>query len=194
MFIFFSTFFVIINLIGIFQLITLMKTLFEFLKNCIIIFFTLDENNIDDDKKEELKQKYNFFELFSEKSKNNEIDFNLMMITNFFGEILLKSRGFRVSLFLFMIINCIPLFLIINFNFDSYEKNFKYSGFKILYLLVCYIGLLIGIGSSSLLSQKILIDSFLKYKNYIINIKKMELEKEKEKEMEKNKKQKFEKI
>ena len=178
MIIFFSTFFVIINLIGIFQLITLMNTLSEFIKTCILTYFTLDENNLDDVKKAELVQKYNFYEIFLEKSKNNEIDFNLMMFTNIFGEMILNSTGFRFSSSISMFINCIPFFLIVNFNFDSYEENYKYNIYKIIYLIICYIFLFFGVGSSSLLSQKILIDSYLKYKNYKISLDKKKLKKE----------------
>ena len=189
----FSTFFVIINLIGIFQLTTLMKTLFDLILNCLDIFFTLNENNLDDEKKEEIKKKYNFYQIFWEKSTGNEIDFNLMIFTNFIGEIALKSKGFKCSSVIFLVVNVISLILLMNFDFDSYDENYKFSIAKIIYLVICYIALLIGVGSSSLLSQKMLIDSYLKYKNKKISIDRKKLkEKQQEEERKKKKEKKLE--
>ena len=69
-----------INLIGIFQLIPLMETLSGLFWYAFKNFLMLDDNNIDEEIQLELKQNYNFYELFWKKSKNKEINLNLLMI------------------------------------------------------------------------------------------------------------------
>ena len=73
-----------------------------------------------------------------------------MIFTNFIGEIALKSKGFKCSSVIFLVVNVISLILLMNFDFDSYDENYKFSISKIIYLVICYIALLIGVGSSSL--------------------------------------------
>ena len=185
----------IIHLIGIFILITLLKSLLDLLKasfNCYFFF---------DDKKCQFSgnSPFDFYNYYFNKSIDEEIDFNLMMITGFIGDILLKSRGYRISLIIFWIINIGSFFLIMNINFefgefDLEEKNankklnttdstfegnnilkFDYNFVKILFILFCYILLLIGVGGSSLLSQQILIDSYSKFQKYEEEIEAKEL-------------------
>ena len=54
--------------------------------------------------------KYNFYEIYCNSSLNSVVDFDLMMITNLIGNIVLRSRGFRGSFIIFMILNIIPLY------------------------------------------------------------------------------------
>ena len=163
----------IVYLIGTFQIISLLKSLFDLLKESIICYFFSDKCKdkylINDD-----NNPFDFFNYFYKKSMDETMDFNLMMATGFIGDLLLKSTGFTFSSLLFWFLTFACLFLILNFQFqikytDKTDENdsqyyiFDYNFYKILYILLCYILLLIGIGSSSLLSQKILQDSFSKY-------------------------------
>ena len=92
-----------------------------------------------------------------------------MMVTGLVGDSMLKSFGFRKTSFILGVVNLGSLFL---FNsFDLQLKNqveFNYGLMKIIFILLCYISLLIGIGGSSLLSQQILINSHDIYKEYIL--------------------------
>ena len=100
-------------------------------------------------------------------SINISPDFNLIMIMDFLGCILLKAKGFKVSAFIFLLVNGISLFFIYFFDFNDYNDDNVYSLNKLLYLLLFFILLFIGVGSSALLSQYILIDSFLKLKYHL---------------------------
>ena len=134
---------------------------------------------------------YDFFNYFYKSSMDETIDFSLMMITGFIGDLLLKSRGFRVSAFILSLFNFGVLFWLTNFDFDFKEPNvFDYDFIKILTILIIYILLLIGIGGSALLSQQILVDSHLKYKNYLIGKKREEWKKKEERKEEEKKKKK----
>ena len=172
MFYAFSPIIAIINLVAIFEIIEIMNAVFELLANSIKIFVTLEiDKNMEEDKKNELINntiaKYNFYNILLYNSINDRIDLNLMMIMSFLGETLLRSFGFRISTIFFLVINCIPLFLIMTFNFNDFNDKYKYSLLKILYLLLCYIILFIGVGSSTLLSHKILLNKYLVYKHHI---------------------------
>jgi hypothetical protein len=62
--------------------------------------------------------------------------------------------------------------------FSEYSEGFeKYSLFQILYLIIVYILLFVGVGSSALLSQQLLIDH---YERYIIFQKEVEKERRKD--------------
>ena len=161
--------FTIINLIGIFQIISIMKVLLSLLKNLTILYFK-NENNVDNAESID----YNFFDLFYKNALTEPFDFKLTMIFDFLGVIVLKSRGFRISSAIFMIINLFSLFLIINYDFYNFDPS-SLSIFQILYLLFCYILLFVGVGASSLLSLQILIDSNSKYKNFIYGVEENEI-------------------
>ena len=104
-------------------------------------------------------------------TKKESFDFNLMMLMAFLGDILLKSRGFRVSVSVFAVFNIISMFLILNFSFDDYNHDYNtYSLFQFIYLLICWILLFVGVGASALLSQQIIIDSNYKYEKYIVKL------------------------
>ena len=151
-------FLVIINLIGIFQIISIMKILYSFIYNSGKCFLISSKSC----RKEE--EVYSFFNFFYKELLNEEVDYNLMFFFGFLGNILLGCIGFCFSSIIFGIINVAVFFMIYNFNFSGYnEKTKRYNIFQILYLLIMYILLLVGVGSSSLLSQQILIDTFYKY-------------------------------
>jgi hypothetical protein len=172
MFYFIAPLFGIIFLIGIFQIISLHKSLFNLLKCSMkdYYFCQIKHDCILNEIKE--KPEYNFYKYFYDSSNNETIDFKLTMITAIFGEMLLKSRGFRISSFVLGLINIGCMFWLYNFDTSFKESDFEYfSIIKVVNILAFYLLLLIGIGSSALLSQKILIDSHLKYKEYIIKKK-----------------------
>ena len=79
---------------------------------------------------------YDFYNYFHNKTLNEGVDFNLMMITGFIGDLFLKSRGFRISSFVLSLINFGVLFGVYNFEFDFADKEiFDYSILKILSIL-----------------------------------------------------------
>ena len=87
---------------------------------------------------------------------------------DFLGCILLKSKGFRISSIVFLLINGIGIFLLLTFDFKDYDKDKNiYPFIQILYILICYLFLFIGVGASALMSQQILVDSFYKLKIYL---------------------------
>ena len=54
------------------------------------------------------------------------------------------------------------------FFFSEYnDTSEKYTFLQILYLFVCYVLLFIGVGSSALLSQKILIDNYKQFISFL---------------------------
>ena len=174
MYYFISPAFAIINLIGIYQVITIMNVLMALLKNLITEYF---KKYFDDQYKPQ--KDLNYYSLFYKNSFTEIFEFNLTMIMDFLGNIVLKSRGFRIASIIFMIINLVSLFLIASFDFSKFDfENRKMSLLQILYLLLCYILLFVGVGSSALLSEQILIDSDEKYNKYLIELEKTELEKE----------------
>ena len=182
----FLPFFTAINLIGIFQIISVMNALYEALKRSIVCY--LDWENKEDKSYYEF---YNFYSYYFKESINEGIEFDLIETMGFLGTIFVKFYGFRISSFIFMIVNGLSLFLIMNF-FSQYNDTFeKFSLFQILYLFFCYILLFIGVGSSALLSQQLLIDNYEKYSSFLKQVEKLD-NKDEKKEEKKNKNEKEE--
>ena len=111
-------------------------------------------------------KKFNFYKKLFENSKNQSIDFNVLLMTGVLGNFLLTSTGFRISSLIFMAINCISLLLLLNFNFEVFKNS--YSFLSVLYICICWFLLFIGVGASAILPQQILIDKYRKYKQYYI--------------------------
>ena len=79
-----------------------------------------------------------FITYFFEDTKKESFEFSLMMLTAFLGEIFLRSRGFRVSTFVFVFLNGLSIFLILGFSFLNYNaEDNTFTMFQILYLLLC---------------------------------------------------------
>ena len=172
-----SPLFGIINLIAIFESVSIMKILWQILKNAIVVYFkSLGE---EDDKITkfsiyDFNNKYNYYFMFFEGAKKDSFDFNLVMFTAFLGDLLMQSRGFRVSTTVFALMNAISIFLILTFSFLDYDKeDNKYTILNILHLIFSYILLFLGVGASALLSQQIIIDSNSKYNEYSSYLKKL---------------------
>ena len=161
MFSWYLPFLVIINLFGIFLILSIMNTLFEVILRAFICYFNRED-------KEDISYYdfYNFYSFYFKESIDEGIDFDLIEILGFLGLLFSKFYGFIISSILFMLLNCLSLFLIISF-FSQYNNTFeKYSFYQILYLILCYILLFIGVGSSALLSQHLLIDNYEKYNSF----------------------------
>ena len=181
--------FSIINLIGVFQSISIMKVIFQILKNALYnIYISWTSSNVEPFSINKYMEQYDFYKMLNNDTKKESFDFNLMMFMAFLGDILLKSRGFRISTSIFGGINIISMFLISNFPFDDYDrKNNTYSIFQILFLLLCWVLLFTGVGASALLSQQIIIDSNYKYDTYLKKLnEKSKIEWEKKKKMTNN--------
>ena len=165
--------FTIINLIGIFQIISVQKAVLALFTSSLECYFFSSKH-------EQIKKDYvkvipfEFFHFIYEESKKESIDFNLTMLMSFLGNMLLKSCGFIISSILFFLINFLSFFILIIFSYDDYadKEKLQYNIFKIVVLGICFLILFTGVGASALLSQKILIDSFSKYKFLQIYIKK----------------------
>ena len=171
---FISPAFAIINLIGIYQVITIMNVLMILIKHLITDFYQEYFND-----NYEPEEDLNYYNLFHKSSFTEIFESNLTMIMDFLGIIVLKSRGFRIASLIFMIINLASLLLIASFDFSKFDlENRKTSFSHILYFILCYILLFVGVGSSALLSEQILIDSEEKYNKYLLESEKKELEKE----------------
>lgn len=112
---------------------------------------------------------YEFYDYFHNSSLTETIDFNLMMITGLIGDSLLKCIGFGWTSFVLSFFNFGAIFWIFSFKFEFSEEGiFDYGVIKMISLSSIYIMLLIGIGGSALLSQKIIVDALNKYKIFDI--------------------------
>ena len=114
-----------------------------------------------------------------------------MMFTAFLGDILLRSRGFRISTFVFGVVNGLSIFLILGFTFFNYNaEDNTYTIFQMLHLLLCWLLLLVGVGASALLSQQIIVHSNSKYNKYLEYLEKLKEKTEKKWEQKKDQREK----
>ena len=189
MFYILSPLFSMINLIAIFQSIYIMSTLSEIILNTIPYFIKSLRNAPQPQFSiEDFNENYNFYDILMTRTLNEPFDFNLMLFMAFLGDALLKAKGLTFTLGIFcLLINGIAFILLYVFDFKDYDKEYNsFAFFDILYLIFCYVLLFIGVGSSALLSQQIIVESNVKYNEYLV-IRKEEREK-KLKEKEENKK------
>ena len=130
-------------------------------KNILDNLWIVIENsllNIFAPKIEDSDSLYNYYSIFFKNAVTPSFNFDLMMIMNFLGDIILQSCGFRKTSILFFIINLISFTFIFIFNFIKYNEVGKYNLSQIICLILIYALLFIGVGSSSLLSQKVLVE------------------------------------
>ena len=176
MFFFEGPIFGIIFLIGIFQMKSIMNALGNLIKDSIMSFYecnfksNCNITNFDN-------SSYNFYKYYYNYTMNETIDFNLMLLTGFIGSSFLKCLGFKRTYLILFPFNIGSIIWLLNFNFNFKSPGiFDYDFVKLINL--CFIALLlfIGIGGSALLSHQILIESHLKYKDYLIKKKKDERE------------------
>ena len=172
----------IINLIGVFSIISVMNCCFTLFINSVKSYLGFGgEYNLY------------FYKEFYEQSMSEAIDFNVMFFMGFLGDFLLKFTGFIYASFLFLVINFGSFFMIDSFEFKNNIKNENeeigespkietYNFFNIIYILIFYLLLFIGVGGSAMLSQQILVDSHDKLQRYF---KREEKEKKIEEKLQK---------
>ena len=163
-------------LLPIFDMKQIMSTLETILLNYIYEVFTY--------KVEDPNSLFNFYQIFFNKLNTLNFDFDLIMIMNWLGYRFLGSCGFIPTVAIFTFINFGFFIALYNFNFLEFNENNKYDILKFIELVLIYVLSFIGLGGSSLLSQKIFVEFFNKYDLYF---------KEKEGKREKEKKEKKEK-
>ena len=169
--------FVTINLIGTFQIISVMNALSEVLNRAITCYF-----DFEDKEDEEYYEFTNFYSFYYKFAVDEGIEFDLIETMSFLGIIFVKFYGYSISSSIFMVINIVALGLIMNF-FSEYSEGFeKYSIFQIIYLIIVYILLFVGVGSSALLSQQLLIDHYERYTIFQKEIEETRKKEKKEKE------------
>jgi len=153
-----------LNLIGIFQIISVMNALFKVLSNSFWSYLGLEN------KEDEL---YNFYSFYFKESINEGIEFDLIETMSFLGMIFYDFYGYKISSILFMIPNGLSFFLIYMFFSEYNNSSDNYNLLQILYLFICYSLLFIGVGSSALLSQQMLINNYGNFITFFkqINIK-----------------------
>ena len=151
-----------IYMVNIFFMKPVINTLLTIIINCIKEIFT---HRIEDP-----DSLFNFYEIFFSNINILKFDFDLIMIMNWLGDSLLYYCGFGISTLIFSSINAIFYVLLTNFDFLDYNENNKYGIWKFIHLLLIYITIFIGLGGSSLLSQKIFIEIYQKYEEQLNEI------------------------
>ena len=147
-----------LNLIGIFQIISVMNTLSKVLSNAFWSYIGFV------DKEDDL---YNFYSFYFKESICEGIEFDLIETMSFFGMIFYNFYGFKISSILFMIPNILSFFLIYMLFSQYNDASEQYNLFQILYLFASWVLLFIGVGSSALLSQQMLTDNYGDYISFL---------------------------
>ena len=147
-----------LNLIGIFQIISVMNALSKVLSNSFWSYIGFV------DKEDEL---YNFYSFYFKESINEGIEFDLIETMSFLGMIFYEFYGYKVSSILFMIPNILSFFLIYLIFSQYNDASEQYNILQILYLFASWVLLFIGVGSSALLSQQRLIDNYGDYISFL---------------------------
>lgn len=147
--------FVIVNLIGVFQLIITLKATGKELLFGIKSFLF--------DKEREEENYNNIQENFETICLRNIPDFNLIFITSIIGNIFLKWLGFRIASSIYLLINSTLIFVFSFFDFPEKTYNF----YQLLLCMIYYVSLLISVGSIVLFSHQIYFDGLLKYYKFI---------------------------
>ena len=173
MFFFIGPIFGIIYLIGIFQMKSIMNALWDLVQVSFGDYYNCTfESNCNITISDNKTNVYNFYEYYYSYAMNEEIDFNLMLITGFIGTLILESKGFKISTVILGIINLAGIICLLSFDFNFKSPGkFDYGFLKLFCLFSIYIFLYAAIGGSALLSHQILVESHLKYKNYLIQKK-----------------------
>ena len=158
-----------IYLIGIFQIKSIMNALFDLItESCMKYYYCIFNSICTINYSDKELNVFDFYNYYYNYTMNESIDANLMLMTGIIGNLFFSWIGFGFSLLIFGLINVGAIIWVLNFDF-AIGNEFDYDWVKILNLIVIYIIFYIGLGSSSLLSQQILIESYFKYKNdYLI--------------------------
>ena len=162
--------FVIFNLVGVFQLINILKAtqnemifgIKSFLLNSSrsdnnINNKTIANNTITTNNTDEYYS--NIIQNFENLCFQNIPDFNVLFLTSAIGNIFLKYCGYRWSTFIFSIIN--TLIVIFFGAFDFPEE--KYDFYSLILIILYFVLLFISVGSIGLFSQQVFFSGLKKY-------------------------------
>ena len=162
-----GTLFGIIHLIGVYMIKSIVNALFKLIVESIkmYLYCNIKSNCSITDK----HNVFNFFKYYHDFAMTETIDFNLMLVSGVFGILLLNWKGFRISSLILCPFVVGPVIWLLNFEYSfEVENQFDYGILKILNLIFIYILLYIGVGALALISQQILVENYLKYKNKYI--------------------------
>ena len=141
--------FVILNLVGIYQLIWLFRSTQKEMSVGINSFLYNQTRNISET------------EIFSEYCFNNIPDFNLFFLSSIIGNIFLKFLGYKLSSIIFMGLNGIIFFFLKSHSFPD-----EYDFFKCVLILLYFLSLFFSVGSITLIPHSIFFDGLRKYIKY----------------------------
>ena len=141
--------FVILNLVGIYQLIWLFRSTQKEMSVGINSFLNNKTRNISET------------EIFSEYCFNNIPDFNLFFLSSIIGNVFLKFLGYKISSVIFMVINGIIFFFLKSHSFPE-----EYDFFKCVLILLYFLLLFLSVGSITLIPHSIFFDGLRKYIKY----------------------------
>ena len=180
--------FSIIFLIGIFQVKSLMNALFGLIKKSVINYYNCNfHSNCNITITNDGTNEFDFYNYYYEYSMDETIDINLMMITGFIGNLIIKITGFEFGAFILCLFNFGAFIWLLNFDFNFSKKGiFDYDLLKIINIILIYALLLLGLGGSALLSNQLLVESHLKFKDYLLEKirDKSKVKKQKEEELQ----------
>ena len=163
----------IFHLIGVYLIKSVLNALLNLIIESVKNYFyckVKSKCSIINNDDEDMPIVFDFINYYYTFTMAESIDFNLMLVSGALGILLLNWKGFRISLILLCPFVFGPLFWLLNFEYSfKDEKIFDYGIFKILNLIFIYILIYTGIGALSLISQQILVESYLKYKKRNIN-------------------------
>ena len=172
----FLSFLCILNLGGIFIILSIYQLYWLYFCSCFLYSMGLKD----------VIPNYNFYDFLFQKSLNYPIDFNLVCIMNFLGNIVYDSLGFSCTSFIFLILNAVVLVAIFSMDFINRDSEINhYSFFKILYLFLLFVVMFFSVGSSSILAQQRLIRCMEIYHKMIKREEKYRIKKEEKKKIEK---------
>lgn len=172
----FLSFLCILNLGGIFIILFIYQLYWLYFSSCLLYSMGLKD----------VIPNYNFYDFLFQKSLNYPIDFNLVCIMNFLGNIVNDSLGFSCTSIIFSLLNVVVLIAIFNMDFINRDSEINhYSFFKLLYLFLLFVVMFFSVGSSSILSQQRLIRCMEIYHKMLKQEEKDRIKKEEEKKMEK---------
>ena len=101
---------------------------------------------------------FNYIENYKNNIFRDLPDFNLFFFCSIFGNLILKCTGYRISLFIYMVINTVFIFLFRMFDFPE-----NYGIYQLLLIIVFYFMFSFSIGSISFYAQQIYFDGLNKY-------------------------------
>ncbi len=150
-----ATFF---NLISVYQIITIMNSLFQIIKEDFLARF-VKEN------------KKTFFEHIVYDSFKNIPEFEIEYWSSMIGSILLENLKIEISSLILFVINLVCLIFLYLFPFHKEEDlQNKYSVFELVELIIFYLFLFLSVGGGSLFYYQKLISIFEPFSNFLGNL------------------------